>query len=350
MKRDGMTYAAREDIKNALDVLETSRAEPQIDRVLRSATDMVEGMLKRRFYPEVRTMTFDWPDRHGSAGASWKLYLNQHELISVTSLTSGGAVIPPSEFMLRPDDGPPFTRIETDLSTSSAFEAGSTTQRAISVSGVFGYSADENPAGTLAAGIDASVTTVDVSDGSLVGVGNLLRAGTERMVATGRSFLDSAEDLAVNVTAASQVSITVTDGSAFNTGETILIDAERMLITDIAGNVLAVKRAWDGTTLEAHTAPADVYVSRRLTVVRGALGTTAAAHLSADPLFVHAVPPLIQNLTVAEGMAQLVQERTGYARTIGSGEGEREVRGVGLADLREQAMWAYGRRMRTRAV
>lgn len=348
--RQGVTYASREDVKNALDILETSRAEAQIDRVLRAASDSVEGLLQLRFYPEVRTMTFDYPPWRAPLGTPWKLYLNQHELISVTTLTSGGTTISASDYFLRPDDGPPYTRIELDLSATSAFSAGSTHQRSISVTGLYGYRNDETTAGSLATTVNSSTTTVDVTDGSLVGVGNLLRIENERMSVTGRAFLDSTENLGAAVAADSSASITVTTGG-FTAGEVLLIGSERMLVTDVAGTTVSVKRAWDGTVLAAHSNGADVYVGRRLTVRRGVLGTTAAAHTAPVAIVRHTPPTLVQDLTIAEAMASLVQERTGYARTIGAGEGEREVRGVGLADLREQAIDAVGRgRARTRAV
>jgi hypothetical protein len=348
--RQGVTYASREDVKDALDILETSRAEAQIDRVLRAATDSVEGLLVRRFYPEIRTMTFDYPPWRAPLGTPWKLYLGQHELISVTTLTSGGTTFSASEYFLRPDDGPPFLRLELDISATNAFSAGSTHQRSISILGLYGYRNDESAAGSLATTVNSSTTTVDVSNGSLVGVGNLLRLETERMSVTGRSFLDSTENLGAAVAVDGESSITVSTGG-FNAGEVLLIGAERMLITDVAGTTLVVKRAWDGTTLQAHANGADVYVSRRLTVRRGALGTTAAAHTAPVDVLRWTPPPLVQDLTIAEAMASLVQERTGYARTIGKGEGEREVRGVGLADLREQADIEYGRgRSRVRTV
>src|SRR3546814_19132909 len=80
--------------------------------------------------------------------------------------------------------------------------------------------------------------------------------------------------------------VDVTDGTLFFVGELILIDSERMRIVDITGNNLTVVRAYGGATLAAHSLGADVYVSRRLTVDRGALGTTAAPHLHEAPLHV----------------------------------------------------------------
>lgn len=351
MRRDGFTYATREDVKNALDVLETSRADTQIDRVLRSSSDSIEGLLRRRFYPEKRTQTFDWPLWDNLNRSPWRLYLDQHELISVETLVSGGETISASDYFLRPDDGPPFRRIEMDLAGAvSSFNSGDTHQRSISVTGTFGYSADTDEAGLLDGGVNNLTTEITGSDGSLIGVGDLLLIGTERMVVQDRRFTASGATLGANVSQAGTNSITVSDGTLLNYGETLLIGAERMLITDIVGNTVAVKRAWDGTALESHTSGDVVYVSRRFVVLRGALGTTATSHSDSDVIEKHSVPPLVRDLCIAEAMARLVQERTGYARTIGAGEGEREVRGVGLADLRELAIDQYGRQSRMRSV
>src|SRR3546814_19561698 len=98
------------------------------------------------------------------------------------------------------------------------------------------------------------VSTFDLSDGTpLVGVGDLLLIDEERVKVTEKGFLDSLETITANIALGSAASITVTDGTAFTVGEVILIDVERVLVTDITGTPLAVKRAWVGTTLATHT-------------------------------------------------------------------------------------------------
>jgi hypothetical protein len=343
--RQGMTYASREDVKRALDIVETARADDQIDRALASASDTVEGLLHRRFYPEVRTQTFDWPDPLGTTSFPWTLYFDRHDVTAVTTLSSG-SVIAAGDFFLLPDDGPPYTRLELDVDDSATFERNSAGQRSITVEGTFGYSDDTTAAGTVVTAINSSITTIDISDGTaLVGVGDLLLIEDERVTVTEKGFMApaSAPELTAAVALGSSVSIDVTDGTEFVPGEVLLIDSERMLIIDINGDTLAVKRAWDGSTLAAHSLAAPVLVQRRLTVVRGVLGTFAASH-STVAVAKHIVPPMVRSLAIAEAMALLLQERTGYARVIGQGEGESEVRGVGLADLRDQAINAYGRK------
>ena len=346
----GVWYASREDVKAALDFKETARNNGQVDRAVESASRAVEGLTHRRFYPETDTRYFDWPD--DDYGRPWRLYLHQHEVISVTTLSSGGDTISASDYFLEPvNDGPPYSRIEIDLSSSASFGGGSTHQRDITVTGVFGYSADTTAAGALAEALDSSETDVDVTDSSLIGVGDIIVCESEYMTVTGRSMLDTTQDIGADLASSNAaVTVAVTTGSSYTVGETILIDAERMLIVDIAGNNLIVKRAFDGSVLAAHTSGADVYAPRTLTVVRGSLGTTAAAHDTATAVRKHEVPALIRQLTIAEAVSDLMNQSAAYARTVGSGDNEREASGRALRSLRDQVKARYGRNARVRAV
>lgn len=343
-------YCTREDVKRALDVAETARSNRQVDRACESAARAIEGRMHRRFYPETDTRYFDWPN--SQRARPWRLWLDANELVSVSTLTAGGTTISASDYFLYPDDGPPYNRVEIDLSSSAAWSSGSTHQRAISIAGVYaGCPADTAAAGSLAENLDASETAVDVTDSGLIGVGDLIIVDSERMIVTGRTMLDTGQNLGGNLTATnSNVTVAVTDGTAYSVDEVLLIDSERMLIVDIAGNNLTVKRAWDGSNLAAHTAGADIYAPRTLTVTRGALGTTAATHTTSTAISRHLVPGLIRDLAVALALTQLLQEGAGYARTAGAGENQREVSGRGLRALWDDAYAAYGRKARLRGV
>jgi hypothetical protein len=61
-------------------------------------------------------------------------------------------------------------------------------------------------------------------------------------------------------------------------------------------------------------------------------------------------PGSVRQLCVAEALTDLLQGRSGYARTAGSGENEREASGRGLKDLRDRVYTSHGRKARTRAV
>lgn len=340
-------YCSREDVKAALDN-KTARDDSLIDRAIASASDGIEAEFHRKFYPQVDTRYFDWPNFSGARAG--ELWLDEDELLSIDTITSGGTTIAPADYFLYPSNSQPYNRLSLDRSANASFDSGSTAQRSIVIAGVFGYTDAEQAAGTLSGAVDASQTTVDVSDSSAVGVGHLIRVGTERLLVSGKQSLDSGQQLQGNLTAnANAVTVPVEDGTGFHSGEVVLIDAERMLITDIAGNNLIVKRGWDGSVLAIHALNAPVYVPRRLTVERGSAGTTAATHGLSAPVFRHTPPSLIEELCLAEAINTVMQKQSGYARTIGTGESLREAPGRGISDIRKRAEVAY-RRYRKAAV
>lgn len=347
-------YATREEIKAELDVKETARSNARIDRALADATDAVHGLTHRVFYPVLTTRRFDWPNRSGST--PWILRLDSNEIISVTSLASGDVSIASDDYLLRSADDldePPYTRIELNLNSSVSFGQGDTYQQDIAVTGLFGYRNDETVAGLLAETLDASETGVDVdaATSAAAGIGSLLRIDDERVIVTGRSMLDTGQTLGADLTNQNNVVVVaVASGAAFAAGEVILIDGERMLVDEIAGNNLLVRRAWDGSPIAPHTTGATVYAPRTLTVERGALGTTPASHTSGTAVARWDAPGSVRQLCLAEALTDLLQGRSGYARTAGSGENERETSGKGLADLRARVYTSHGRKARMRSV
>lgn len=352
---DGIWYATREDVMRALDAKPTTRNVAQIGRALESASRDVEDLCHRKFFPVAATRYFDWPSRQG--GTPWVLRLDDQELISVSALTSGGTALTADEYNLEPvNSGPPYNRVEVNLGGNGSFGGGNTAQRSIAVTGLFGYRNTEAPAGALVEVLDASETGVDVDGAAAaaLGVGSVIRVDSERMLVTGRSMLDTGQNLGgAGLTAqANSVTLVVSDGTAFAVDEVLLIESERMLITDIAGNNLTVVRAWDGTVLAAHAAGVDIYASRTLTVTRGSLGTTAAAHGSGTSVQRWAPPGLVRDLTIAEAENRFLQENAGYARTSKASSGSKSVsvETLSLESLRTRTYNACGRKARMRSV
>lgn len=341
-------YCTREQVQNALDFKESARNTDQVDRAIYSATHSVEGLLHRSFYPVVATRYFPWPQR---AGTSYRLWLEANELISVSTLVSGGTTISSSDYFLEPNEyGPPYDRIELDLSSSAVFGGGETPQRDIAITGVWGFTDDTVAAGTIAEALDSSETGVDVTNSAAIGVGNVIKVESERMIVTGKSMLTTGQTLQTPLTASNaDVTVAVTTGSAYSVGEILLLDSERMKIVDISGNSLTVRRAWDGSVLATHTG-STVYAPRTLQVARGALGTTAGAHDTGQNVVVQQVPVLVQQLALAESVNYLIQESGGYSPSTGSGGNVNSLTGGGLDAIRLQAYKQYGRMARMRAV
>lgn len=350
-------YATREQVSNSLEIMNVARANTLIDMKIAAASESVDGLLHRRFYPELKTLYFDWPSSQYSP--TWMLELGDNELISLTTLTAGGTVISASDYWLRRDDDkdePPYSRIEIDRSSTAAFASGATSQRAISVLGTTGFGNTDTgvASASLSAGINASVTTLVLNPSSGVydvGVGSLILIGTERLQLIERRMSYTGQLVQSAMTALmSDTIVDVTDGTLFAVGETVLIDAERMRIDDIAGNNLIVTRAWDGTVLAAHAGTTAVFALRTFSAKRGVQGTTAASHSTADPAYAHTYPGLINELCIAETVVMLEQNASAYARVVGTGASAREAAGKGLEDIRARAVAVYGRKCRSGAI
>lgn len=339
-------YCTREDVKLAFDTVVGSRYDTQIDREIQSASRSIDKRMRRVFYPTLDTRPFDWLDHQYSI--SWRLWLNENELAGPPTLVTTPGLDITAGVLARPDQGPPYTRLEIDLSGDGAFQATSTYQRAIEVTGPFGFDLNETDGGALASAIgDTAGKTVTLTSGAAVGVGALIRVDTERMIVTGKSYIDSTQTIQGDLQAQPNTnSVPVTDGSKFSPNEPLLVDSEKMWITDVAGDNLIVTRAWDGTPIAPHTTGAAVYAQHQATVTRGALGTTAATHSLNAPVNVHVYPGPISTLAVADTLVRLGLERTGYALAINRGEMTKI--GVGIDDLWKQALDGYQRKIRTR--
>lgn len=349
-------YTTRETIKRALDIQETARNNRNIDRAVESAARRIDGMCHRTFYPRVETKYFDWPNNQDSV--AWRLWLDENDLISATSVTSGGTAIPSGNYFLEPQrSGPPYTRLEINTGSSSAFGVGSTGQRSIAITGLWGYSYEEETVGTAIEALDTTETGIDVdaATSAEVGVGSLLRIDTERVLVTNRSQLSTGQTLggAGLTNNKGDVLVAVANGALFALDEIIKIDAESMLVVDITGNNLTVIRGYDGSVLAAHSVGATIYAPRTLTVTRGAFGTTAATHLINAPIYAWKPPMGIRQLNTSEAIHELLQEQTGWFRTMSAssnfgGTARRAATLEALLDLRDQMYQQYGRKARTR--
>lgn len=350
----GYRYATREAVKAALDVRETARADALVDDALDAAVGQVEALTRCVFRPSIATHSYDWPNSMQYA-RTWRLWLDTRpdQLISLSSITSGGTVIPPANVILMPSHlGPPYNCVEVSLATASAWNSGSATwQQSIVLAGTWGYQLTYAAAGSAAEAIDASETQIDVTDSASVGVGDLLKIDSEWINVVGKRSLDTGSTITGNLTATlTNDGVGVADGTLFTIGETLTVDTERMLIVDVVGNTLVTKRGYDGSTLAAHTTGAHVYAQRTLVCERGVQGSTAATHTLAAPVLRHDVPPLIRSLSIAEALNTLLSRRSGYARTVGAGDNVQEVSGSGLRSLRKDAVSAYGRTLRKVAI
>jgi|SRR6187455_310960 len=351
-------YCTRESVKTALDEFETARTNAQIDDAIAQGAVDILGLTHRPdgFAPLTATRYFDYPSRT-TRGPSWRLRFGEHRALSLTSVTvsNGATVLAPSVYSLEPaNSGPPYSRLEINLGGPGALSSGSTWQRAIACTGLWGWTAERVQVATLSSTLAASTTASASMTWSTArfGVGDVLWVDDERMIITERSFVDSAQDLLGDLDdASSAVSIAVTDGTAFAVEEIIMVGAERMRIVSIAGNALGVIRAWDGSQQAAHTTGDSIYALTGVELQRAVLGTTLASHSSSTAVYRWVPPPLLATLNRAYALNALLQERSGWARTVQTSQDTvLEVSGRGIRKLEADVVQAYGRQMRHRAI
>lgn len=320
------SYVSREALMAATDITPSLAVSSQLDRILQATARGIDDHFHRHFYVLTEARTFDryQQNRQHRYGLGSGFLLNK-DLLSYTTVVVDDTTIT-SGIEVAPQEGPRYDWINQQGDV-------------VTITGDWGYNTDTtSPAGALAEDLDGTETGVDVTDSSKIGTLEAIIVNSERMVVTARSLLDTTADLAADLTAvASDVTVTVDDGSLVNAGETITIESENMFVLSIAGNDLTVIRATEGTVLAAHTGTLDVYAPRTLTVERGALGSTAATHSSADAVVKYQAPPVIRELQMAEALTQFEQEKAGFGRTVGSGEGAREAAGKGIEDIRRRA-------------
>lgn len=343
----------------ALEVAQSVRSGATVDRALRSATESVDRLCRRRhpngvpaFVPMIDTRYFNYPSRQPAY--AWSLDLDADTLAGApTAVTAGGVALTLADLLAEPvNSGPPYTRLETRLGGASSYTAAPASwQRAIAITGPFGYRDASALAGAAAEAIDGSETAIDVTDSVAIGVGDLVKCDNERMVVTGKRWLATGQTVTTDLGATrGEVAVAVSSGAAFVEGESVLIDSEMMVIEAIAGNALTVKRSTAGTVLAAHASTAAVYAPRTLVVERGAYGTTAASHDTAATLTRWVPPAMAEELCLAEALCTYLQVGTAYVRTIGAGDNVRNASGAGLDDVRERCFMAHGRKFLHRAV
>ncbi|MBC8281599.1 MAG: hypothetical protein H8E48_12495 [Chloroflexi bacterium] len=225
--------------------------DDELFQLLLAVSDWVDHYCNRHFYPRTDTLVFD------GKGASQLLI---PDLISVTSIKednnsdlSFDESWATSDYWLQPYNasptlywGVPYTAVKARAAGNKA-DGFVTGEQNFQIVGLWGYSQFSEDSGT------------DLNDAAM----------------------DT-----------SKTTVVVDDGTQFEIGQTILINSEQMLITDISSNNLTVTRGLNGSTAEAHADNSDINILRwPASVERAALVQTARIWTrSADfePFFVDA--------------------------------------------------------------
>ncbi len=323
--------------------------DPQILRQIRSATKDFETDCRRCFIPYLGEKMWRWPTDF--PGWTWRLW-TEEDLLAVTTLYAAAEDTPPitlTHYFLEPQQfGPPYNRVEVDLSSQDVFQSGNTPQRSAAIVGKWGYYEALASADTLVSGLasDLAATTCVVSNSAPCETGEMLKADEEQMQIVLRAFIDTTATLAADLAAtAAAVSVQVSSGALIHAGEIIAIDSEKMFVVFIVGNVLTVERAYDGSVLAAHTMSAAVNAPRGLTLERAQNGTVAALHANSLALQKYVVPDDLAIVIQGETLSKYEQGLAHWGRTVGSAGGGVDIESTGraLAQFRARMVDKYKR-------
>lgn len=205
--RPSRWYTTREQAK-AFMGLAVADKDARIDAHIAQASRMIEQHTDRRFIPLTATKEFDYQ------GA--KQLLLGDDLLAVTTLSAETTVISASDYFLYPlnalNNEKPYLWIEL-LFTDETFAFADTKQSAITILGKWGYSELTRDTGaTTSASLNASATSIAVSNWALVEV-----------------------------------------------GQTWLLGTEQCFVRDVSGNTVTITRAMNGTTAASHDSASVVY-------------------------------------------------------------------------------------------
>ena len=222
--------------------------DDELFQLLLAMSDWTDHYCNRHFYPRTQSLRLD---------GSGSTRLLVPDLVSVSALkedvtgdqsfsetwASSGYILEPYNAGPTQHWGIPYSTVRVRSGgTRTGFSAG---ERRYELSGIWGYRQFRESSGT----------TVD--DSSLT---------------------------------ASDTTLTVAGGAQFQTGQTIMVEAEQMLVTGISTNDLTVTRGLNGTTAAAHADDSEVWIIRwppaveRATLIQAARIWTRAADF--EPFFV----------------------------------------------------------------
>lgn len=210
-------YATLSQLRARLLGMESNDDDDILLEVLEDASRQLERATHRLFYPRILTRYYDYQ-------STFELKLNpEDDLLSVSSLTSfqDSVTIASSDYHLMCGESynlQPYDRIKLDRARGAVFGYSGTAQKANKITGVYGYHNDYSNAHGL------SGATVGETYNS------------------------------------SDTTLTVSNGTKFQKGQTIRIDSEWLYISDIATNDLSVERAVNGGAAAAHSSGTVIYI------------------------------------------------------------------------------------------
>ena len=197
---------------------------------VQEASNEVGEAMKRVPHPTVQTRSYDYA---GGFMPNVRTLNLDEDLLALTTLTSAGATISSSDYVMLPNNGYPKWRVQLKALSALSFSYSTSPEQAVSIAGIWGY-VPHYPAcwktlTTLAEALDTSETAIDLTSGTLIEVGHYL-----------------------------------------------LIDSEQMFVTAISSNTATVERGVNGTTAATHDTLTAVTAFQQAPDIAGAVRSIAA--------------------------------------------------------------------------
>ncbi len=345
-------YVTLEAVKTAGGIEGPDR-DTALGRLIEAVSRAVDSATHTRFIPETAVRKYEFNQRNVRGN---RLYFD-HDLFSMTTLTDRGstkrALTEGTHYLLLPDNaGPPYYAAEILRSQGVGYEGGAaTSQQSFEATGLWSATADTEAASEIAEDSvqDGSGTSLHVKDGSKVGVGDTLLIGSEQVFISARGDVDLAQNLSGALTSDETDTNVGLDGAPndpVNLGEVFRLDSERMRVTAINSTTsFEVERAYDGTTLAAHSNTADIFIRRTYTMGRGVNGTTGVAHADDLAFTRYTAPSLIEEVVLAEVIQLFHRQESGFTQRVGAGESQVTIRPESIASLQKRAYGAHRRHL-----
>lgn len=293
-------------------VLPGSRDEATMMRYIKDASEWIDRELGN-FIPITEAKRQD-----GEGGID--LYVPP--LLAVTTLVDDANTLLITDYLLYPRsklwENGPYIRITLD---PDAATIGSWSNEAdiIVINARWGMFELNRATGATVASQDISSTSLVVDTAVEISPGAVLLIESEQELVEGTgAATDSTADLAEDLDT-SEEEIDVSDGTKVNTGEIIKVDFEQMKVLDKQTNTLLVERGWNGTKKNTHTTSTNVFVYRTFTVKRSCNGTTAAIHTT--KAISRYFPPEDVNFLCRQMAALMFKKaQSGFAGKVGNPE------------------------------
>jgi hypothetical protein len=303
-------YCTLTELMDDLDLagVKAWKEQQALDKI-KDASDWIDRHLGE-FIPVTETRKFD-----GFGGID--LWVGA--VLAVDTIIDDGETLQASDYLLYPlgrlwELGP-YARI-TIAPDATALSSWSHEEDIISIAARWGKYEHTIDTGTTVSAQNDSDAALVVDNGAVIGLGAVLLIDTEQeLVEAYGAATDSTATLNGDLDASSE-EVPVSDGTKLGINEIIKVEFEQMVVRDISGNTLLVERGWNGTKKVTHAATTAAYVYRTFTVKRAVNGTTAAAHSTAN--IGRYVPPDIVNYLCRQiATLMLKKAQSGYAGKIG---------------------------------